>query len=292
MLGKVLTSTTVRRLVATLPRGRSRTARLISRRYPKAQEFALVGDLAQGSMFLDTADPLQADIAFGGYQPALIHTIFQLARKDDVVLTAGAHLGYVALAISQAVGPQGKVLAFEADPRMLEKCRRNLALNQVETTVNLVPCALGSANDELEMSLSSTAGQSSLAIGHHRIGSTRVAVRNGDEVMAELGITRIDGMVLDVEGWEMEILAGLSQTLSTHLPRWAIIECWDVALNAAGSSAKELLQKLGALGWTTRAIDGGPARDGTDIVCHRIEGSSLESGVASREAGRVLLDRL
>ena len=270
MLGKVLTSTTVRRLVANMPRGRSRTARLISRRYPKAQAFELVGDLAQCAMYLDTADPFQADIAFGGYQPELIHTIFHLARRGDVVLTAGAHLGYVALAIYQSVGAQGKVLAFEADPRMLEKCQRNLALNQVETAVNLIPFGLGSANDELEMSLSSVAGQSSLAIGHHRIGSTRVAVRNGDEVMAELGITRIDGMVLDVEGWEMEILAGLSKTLANHLPRWAIIECWDVALSAAGSSARELLEKLNKLGWTTMAIDGGPVRDGTDIVCNRI----------------------
>jgi FkbM family methyltransferase len=223
-------------------------------------------------MYLDTGDPLQADIAFGGYQPELIHTIFQLARKDDVVLTAGAHLGYVALAISQAIGPRGKVLAFEADPRMVEKCKRNLALNQVEATVNLFPFALGSANDELKMSLSSTAGQSSLAIGHHHIGSTRVAVRNGDQVMAELGISRIDGMVLDVEGWELEILAGLSQTLTNQLPRWAIIECWDVALKGAGSSANELLEKLERLGWITMAIDGGPARDGTDIICRRIDG--------------------
>lgn len=277
MIGKLLTSRTVRRLVANLPRGRSRTARLISQRYPKEQAFELVGNLAQSSMYLDTADPFQADIAYGAYQPELVNAIFRLARKGDVVLTAGAHLGYVALAISEAVGAQGKVMAFEADPRMVEKCGRNLALNQVETTVNLIPFGLGSANDELEMSLSSVAGQSSLAIAHHRIGSSRVIVRKGDEVMAELGITRIDGMVLDVEGWEMEILAGLSQTLANHLPRWAIIECWDVALNGAGSSANQLLEQLNKLGWTTTAIDGGPVRDGTDIVCNRIEGRSLES---------------
>lgn len=228
-------------------------------------------------MYLDTADPFQADIAFGGYQSELINTIFNVARQGDVVLTAGAHLGFVALAISHAIGPNGRVLAFEADPRMVDKCRRNLALNNAEATVNLVPVALGSANDELAMSLSSTAGQSSLAIGHHAIGGTRVAVRNGDEVLAELGISSIDGLVLDVEGWEMEILAGLSNTLSNHLPRWAIVECWDVALNAAGTSANELLERLNSLGWSTTAIDGGPVRDGTDIVCRRSDADSQAS---------------
>jgi FkbM family methyltransferase len=241
---------------------------LISRHYPKEQVFELVGRL-QHAMYLDTADPFQADIAFGAYQPELLKAIFRLARPGDVVLTAGAHLGYVALAISRAVGPQGRVLAFEAEPGMAEKCARNLALNQVEGMIDLYPCALGSANAELEMSISSTAGQSSFAIGHHRIGGARVAVRKGDEVMAELGITEIDGMVLDVEGWEMEILAGLGKTLANHLPRWAIVECWDVALKAAGSSAAELVQELNKLGWTTVAIDGGPVRDGTDIVCSR-----------------------
>jgi FkbM family methyltransferase len=269
MLGKVLTSKTIRSLVAKMPRGRSRTARLISRRYPREQAFELVGALTKNSMYLDTGDPFQADMAFGGYQPELIKTVFRLARKGDVVLTAGAQLGYVALTIHQAVGPEGKVLAFEADPRMVEKCRRNLDLNQVEDAVKLIPLALGSANGELEMSLASTAGQSSFAIDHHTISKEYVAVRNGDEVLSELGFTHIDGVVLDVEGWEMEILAGLSETLSTHLPRWAIIECWDQALKLAGSSADELVRKLNTLGWSTTAIDGGPIRDGIDIVCSR-----------------------
>ena len=138
-------------------------------------------------------------------------------------------------------------------------------------TVQLIPLGLGSVNEELEMSLSSTAGQSSLAIAHHQVRSSRVPIRIGDEVLAELGFTKIDGIVLDVEGWEMHVLGGLSSTLSKHLPRWAIIECWDEALKGAGSSAEELLRELKRLGWDTSSVDGGAARDGYDIVCSRSE---------------------
>ena len=241
-------------------------ARLISRYYPKAEIFNLVGPLTGIYMHLDTSDPFQADMAYGRYQAPVINTLLRLARPGDTVLTAGAHVGYVALALAKAVGPAGKVLAFEADPRMVEECRRNLALNNAEATVLLAPVALGSATGELAMSLSSTFGQSSLAIGHHHLEYAPVAVRTGDEALAELGVTKIDGIVLDVEGWEMHVLGGLSKTLSNHLPRWAIIECWDVALKAAGSSAEELLRELERLGWRTTAVDGGIALAG-DLVC-------------------------
>ena len=221
-------------------------------------------------MHLDTSDPFQADIAFGAYQSPVIDSISRLARLGDVVLTAGANLGYVPLVLAQAVGATGKVLAFEADPRIVKLCSDNLALNKHET-VQLVPVGLGSASAELEISLSSTAGQSSFAIGHHHLQTARVAVRNGDEILEELGVTRIDGIVLDVEGWEMHVLAGLSKTLSNHLPRWAIIECWDVALKAAGSSANELLREINRLGWKTTALDGENARAGCDVVCSRLD---------------------
>jgi len=237
----------------------------------------LVGPLAEASMYLDTSDPFQAEMAYGKYQPESTERIFHLVRPGDVVLTAGAQLGYVSLALAKAVGPTGKVLAFEADPRMIEACRRNLALNQFGEVVQLLPFGLGAANGEFEMSLSGTPGQSSLAIAHHCVGSTSVPVRNGDEVLAGLGISRIDGILLDVEGWEVQVLKGLRNTLSRYLPRWAIVECWDVALRSAGSSAEQLLQELKRLGWQLSTLDGSSPRDGGDIVCTRATSFSIQS---------------
>jgi FkbM family methyltransferase len=269
LVGEFLTSKSLRRLIASAPHGRSRLGRLISKRYPTSQVFNLVGNLSDISLYLDTSDPFQADMAYGAYQNQVIEQMLALVRPGDVVLTAGAQIGYVPIALAHAVGPQGKVITFEPDPRMIEECRRNIALNNVSQTVELFPVGLGSEKANLNMSLSSHTGQSSFAISHHHVSSASVSVRRGDEVLGELGISKIDGLVLDVEGWEMEAIAGLSNTLSEQLPRWAIIECWDVPLKAAGSSADELLKKLTSLGWTIRSVDGGEARDETDIVCTR-----------------------
>jgi FkbM family methyltransferase len=220
-------------------------------------------------MYLDTADPFQCEMACGNYQPCVVEQILALARPGDVVLTAGAHLGYTVLALAKVIGLTGKILAFEADPRMVERCQRNLELNHIEDIVRLFPFALGRSDGQLQMSISLTAGQSSFAIEHHHLGYASVEVKNGDELLAGLGVNRIDGLVLDVEGWEMQVLDGLARTLSVTPPRWAIVECWDVALKSAGSSARELLSRLATYGWNLRSAEGGVASDGCDIVCTR-----------------------
>lgn len=269
MIGNVLNSKTVRGALASVPRGSSRVGRLISRHYPRAQVFELVGYLAPFSMYLDTTDLFQSEMACGTYQRTLIKKIFQLARPGDVVVTAGAQLGYVALALAKAVGLTGKVLAFEADPRMVQRCEENLKLNALDKIVDLIPIALGSNEGQLQMSLSSTAGQSSLAIAHHHLEYTSVPVRTGDDLMQEMGVEKVDGIVLDVEGWEVHVLDGLSATITRSRPRWAIVECWDVALHGAGSSSNELLSKLRNFSWNLQTVEGGEPVDGHDIVCTR-----------------------
>lgn len=269
MLGNLLASSTTRWLIASLPRGKSRTARFISRHYPRAEVFPLVKRLKGISLFLDTSEPFQAEMAYGSYQNSVIEKILELAHQGDVVLTAGAQVGYVALALAKAVGPDGRVVAFEADPRMVELCRNNLALNS-QYPVELIPQALGAVNGDLEISISSTPGQSSLAIAHHHLQYLKVPVRNGDEALAEIGVSRIDGMVLDVEGWETQVLEGLSETMARHLPRWAIIESWDFALKGAGSSAATLKARLESLGWELTSMDGSVPEEG-DIVCRRLD---------------------
>lgn len=244
--------------------------RLLSRHCPRSRVFDLVGPLAPAKMYLNTADPFQSEMACGSYQKPLIAKVLQLAGPGDVVLTAGAQLGYMVIALAKALGPTGRILAFEADPRMVGLCKRNITLNGLEAMVQLVPTGLGVSNASLQMSLSSTAGQSSFAITHHHLDYATVSVRNGDEVLSEMGVDRIDGLLLDVEGWELQVVNGLRKTLSGSTPRWAIVECWDVALKSAESSAKELLNALSEFGWQTRSIDGTEPKDGSDIVCTRM----------------------
>jgi hypothetical protein len=112
------------------------------------------------------------------------------------------------------------------------------------------------------MNVSRTLGQSSFSIPHNSNEKAIVNVRRGDDVLRELGISYLDGLLLDLEGWESHALEGLSETLKTP-PRWAIIECFEVALENAGSSRQALLSQIEAIGLRVdKAIDG-------DLICRR-----------------------
>jgi FkbM family methyltransferase len=213
----------------------------------------MIGPLAGLRMFLDSSDSFQAEMACGVYQPDLVQALSRLVRPDDTVLTAGAHVGYLALVLGRLVGPSGRVIACECDPYLVERCRYNLSLNDLPVT--LLPVALGSENADRQMFISSTPGQSSFSIPHHSSEKQTIAVRRGDEVLREIGVERLDGLVLDVEGWEPYVLKGLNKR-----PRWAIVECFDHALRDAGSSGEQLRSQLKSYGFTIKQMGG-------DLIC-------------------------
>ena len=67
-----------------------------------------------------------------------------LARvaPGDVFFDLGAYVGPFTLLAARLVGPEGRVVAFEPDPRARAVLERNLAANGV-ANVTVVPCAVG-----------------------------------------------------------------------------------------------------------------------------------------------------
>jgi len=55
-------------------------------------------------------------------------------KLGDIVFDIGAYVGDTALWFSKAVGPQGKVYAFEPEPSNFEKLKANLERNKVTTS--------------------------------------------------------------------------------------------------------------------------------------------------------------
>jgi len=78
-------------------------------------------------------------------------------KLGDIVFDIGAYVGDTALWFSKAVGPQGKVYAFEPEPGNFEKLKANLERNNV---TNVIPLQLAVSETEGEMQVSSAAGSS------------------------------------------------------------------------------------------------------------------------------------
>jgi FkbM family methyltransferase len=79
--------------------------------------------------------------------------------------------------------------------------------------------------------------------------------RRIDDVVAELGLTRVDVFKADVEGAELLVLRGAAQTLNRFHPK-LILEVVPRQLANMNTSVAELESFIKALGYnTTRAVD-------------------------------------
>ena len=145
-------------------------------------------------------------------------------RKGDVVVDAGAHYGFYSLLASRLVGGRGLVLAFEPASDNYRGLIKNLKLNHAG---NIAPLkmALGSRDGEGELYHSTHSGARALTPfppPYRNLHSERVRVAKLDTVLPALGISRVDLIKLDVEGFELEVLKGAVATLAKHKPSLTI----------------------------------------------------------------------
>ncbi|GHE20211.1 FkbM family methyltransferase [Halomonas urumqiensis] len=138
----------------------------------------------------------------------------------DLVFDVGAHVGDRTAAF-QGLG--ARVVALEPQPALL-RCLTRLVGGRAGVT--LLPCAAGATQGEAELAISddnptvsTLADHWRTTIGEHNPGfrdvhwqrRLRVPVTTLDALIAEHGIPRF--CKIDVEGYEADVLAGLSQPI-------------------------------------------------------------------------------
>src|SRR5579864_186328 len=74
--------------------------------------------------------------------------------------------------------------------------------------------------------------------------TVRVPVRRLDDILSELGISKVDFMKLDVEGAELSVLYGALKLLNGKSRPAMLVEVQDVRTCRWGYAAREILQFL------------------------------------------------
>src|SRR5262249_36832247 len=96
-------------------------------RHVKAREATVLGH----RMRLDTCDSLELSI-HGIYEPAETRFVEANVPRGGCVLDIGANIGYYTLLFARAVGPAGRVFAFEPEPENFDLLRQNVRSNGYE----------------------------------------------------------------------------------------------------------------------------------------------------------------
>lgn len=178
------------------------------------------------TFYLDPRDLVPVNILrTGEWQPEVWKSLLPSLNEGSVFLDVGAHIGYFSLKAAPRVGKTGRVVSFEPNPGTVQLLRDNVAANGRDNiVVEPVACTDREQTLELYAAPRANTGASSLSSDNAGIDGTMpksysVRGRPIDDVVRELGLTRVDAIKIDVEGAEGIVLRGTSNTLRRFHPR-------------------------------------------------------------------------
>ena len=145
--------------------------------------------------------------------------------EGGVFVDVGANVGIYALTIAKMIGDKGTVIAIEPHP----VARARLTFNRDASDlahVNVVAAAAGASDGELLIETDrANLGASHIVTGETSTGAFRVPAFTLQRILGDAGITRVDALKIDVEGFEDRVLTGFfAQAPQTLWPRAVVIE--------------------------------------------------------------------
>jgi FkbM family methyltransferase len=212
----------------------------------------------------------------GVYDLAVSELLFRLTREGDLVVDAGANIGYMTLLAAVAVGPGGRVIAFEPNPDVFAILKQNVEASRhriLMAPVELRQVALGACRHAAVLVVPDVSAANS-GLGYIQVDggpregeAARAALSIRVEPLDEVIEARPVGLLkIDVEGHEFQLLQGAVRAISARRIRHIVFEDH----RGAGSEASRFLADRGyslfSIGWSTRRVVLGDADAGRSLA--------------------------
>lgn len=202
------------------------------------------------TLCLNQSDAVVSGALFlGAYENAMTKVFLSKLRPDMAFVDIGANLGYYTVLAYKKVG---RVVAFEPAAENVALLRRNVEANGI-TNATVVQSGIGDVTETRDLTLDAdNKGKHSL-IGTDGDRET-IAITALDRALDDLGITRVDLIKMDIEGWEAHAFAGMQETLRRDRPA-IFFEYAPVRIRQAGRDPFAMIRSLGKLGYDLFVID-------------------------------------
>lgn len=193
----------------------------------------------------------------GFWEMAVTRVFLSHIRPGMTVLDIGANIGYFTLLAGRAVGEQGRVHAFEPEPRNLWYLRHNVSLAGHRWTT-VVDKALWNAAGTMRLRT-----EEDFCGGHSLIGGDDPSLSSDRTVEVQtlrlddyLGDNKhVDVIKMDAEGAEPWIIEGMTQTLEANPRLKILMEFAPDFVDGAGRNHREHLQHIAQMGFSIGLID-------------------------------------
>lgn len=179
----------------------------------------------------------------------------QLIKPGMTVLDIGANFGTNTYVASKAVGPKGKVFAFEPDPYNYQGLVDYINTEKL-TNVTPMELALSNKRGKTELYIDDVnIGNHSLAQNNLYTGKTSVTVETEtlDSLKEQIG--HVDFICIDVQGAEPLVFEGAKQMLGENHKLTIFMEFWPSGIKRMGFEPLVFLKRFYDMGFEVRIHD-------------------------------------
>lgn len=147
-----------------------------------------------------------------GWEPEILDLLKKYVRKDSVFVDIGAHIGIHSIPISKFIGPSGKVVCFECQPKIVSELLMNIHANNCKNIEVIPYVASDSDGEKIELA--------ELLYGNE--GATKCYGKSGffcqTMTLDSLKLENVSVIKIDVEQTEDMVLKGSLKTIKNNRP--------------------------------------------------------------------------
>lgn len=230
----------------------------------------ILREIQESKMYLDTSDPgISRELLLRGVHEELATRILrQELTKGMVVIDIGANLGYYTLLEASNVGNEGKVYAFEPVRKNFDILTKNISLNgyeNVKAYCKAVSSKSGTSKFALTdasnwgcmLDISDKAISKYMKQKMHKL--TREVIKvdtvSLDEFLDQEGVNRVNLIRMDIEGYEVEAIEGMTSTLqNSPSPLKLFFEIHNKIFDDPRTVVASLMERLFAFGFNPKVL--------------------------------------
>lgn len=221
-------------------------------------------------LWLNPEDDIEGKLFQGqGYEKATLGFIRTNLRAGGCAVLAGANTGLHMVVAARVAGKGGIVVGVEPQPWSIHRAMQNLKANTFDATVYLVCAGLGAKSTLMPMGEAppTHTGWGSLVLRDPGNTPYQVSIFTYDQLLLDLKLKLVDLMILDVEGFELQVLKGMSPDRS---PAILIMEIHKTVLQLLSQSEANYYEALWGLGYETWSLSGSIAKPGDELIDNNI----------------------
>lgn len=205
-----------------------------------------------------------------------------LLPEGGVFVDCGANIGAFSLAAALRVGREGRVIAFEPDPRSHSLLEQNLRRHNVVERVELRSEGVGDVAGRSPFHLYENDLLSGFGTEPEQFTPGEIVATTLVDVVPLTAAVeqRVDMIKIDVEGFESSVLQGAQGLLKRCPDATLMVELNPAALRSAGRTPEDLLQHFSRSHWALWLVEEDPP-PGVDAI--RVFDDTARSFVAGAD---------